>query len=339
IPAAGLFSTKKFMSHHGHVENEAVADAPQTQALRGNAQDKLRCFTQMSRVVLQPLKAYLLERVSQYMDDCRAARKSGVSQSHVLDVREANGPEQPEDVDEDAGLFDSQEPLVPLPADTLVMQQYGSGLAQDHLGSRNEPVTCRRASVISWLNLARASQLGTQRWQCAARAGRKGKKAPGDAETPPDPSQLDPALRSLPAWAPQIAPGWRDLTSSLSALARHLNSAILYALPPLHIFYTTPRTMAGDSCEQATPSDADRPSAQGDDPDSLHSDDSQTASTLIGGHVGTLLFHFRLQLLALDRELAAHSYLSSTAVHARPRERVVMDVWGGYRVRPMWEKR
>ncbi|KAH9950848.1 hypothetical protein B0H21DRAFT_819001 [Amylocystis lapponica] len=454
IPAAGLFSTKKFMSHHGHVEEtKQWLDAPQTQALRGNAQDKLRRFTQMSRVVLQPLKVYSLERVSQYMDNFRAARKSGVSQSHVLDVREANGPEQPEDVNEDAGLFDSQEPLVPSPADTLVMQQYGSGLAQDHPGSRNEPVVgaLQPLHVPDMSPPPPLSSPGSilperPNWvrsdgNVPAHAGRKGKKAPGDAETPLDPSQLDPALRSLPAWAPQIAPGWRDLTLSLSALARHPNSAILYALPPLHIFYMTPRTMAGErihnwlrirticfgavlsppghrsvlmtaaqwkvalqgqymhldddmdgvlphshpadieALPQATHAskrrrvDADRPSAQGDNRRqfaqrrladrvdinvrfgvyeglapyastmieqwgemSVSREDADTRDDLAGAVMWELsVFHFRLQLLALDRELAVRSYLSSTAVHARPRERVVMDVWGGYRVRPMWE--
>ncbi|KAH9916550.1 hypothetical protein B0H21DRAFT_827959 [Amylocystis lapponica] len=431
IPAAGLFLTKTFMSHHGHVEETMQwLNTPQTQALRGNAQDKLCRFTQMSHVVLQPLKVYSLERVLQYMDNCRTTRESGVSQSHVLN-----------------------EPLVPSPADTLVMQQYGSGLVQDHLGSRNEPVVgaLQPSHVPDMLPPPPLPSPGSilpehPNWvrsngNVPARAGCRGTKAAGDAETPPDPSQLDPALRSLPAWAPQIAPGWRDLTLSLSALARHPNSAILYALPSLHIFYMTPRTMAGERIHnwlhihticfgavlspprhfsvlmtaaqwkvalqgqymhldddmdrvllhshpadieallQATHAskrhrvDADRPSAQGDDcrqfaqrrladcvdinvhfgvyeglapyastmieqwgEMSVSREDADTRDNLAAAVMWELsIFHFHLQLLDLDRELAARNYLGSTAVHARPCERVVMDVWGGYRVQPMWE--
>lgn len=71
---------------------------------------------------------------------------------------------------------------------------------------------------------------------------------------------------------------------------------------------------------------------------SVSRDDADERDDLVAAVIWELsVFHFRLQLLALDRELAARSYLHRAAGHTRPRERLVMDVWGAYRVRPMWE--
>lgn len=51
------------------------------------------------------------------------------------------------------------------------------------------------------------------------------------------------------------------------------------------------------------------------------------------------VFLFRLQLLALDRELAHSFYAASTPLEAARRERLVFKIWGGSGIRPLWEQK